>query len=599
MKKTVYNILFALSAAALFAAPLKAQLPHLIFHAELNGAEQIPAVATNAKGLITLMYSPDRTKATVTGLLVDLQGDVTAATLHIGKTGQVGAAIVDLMPTVHGKRLHGEVVVPAALLENLLPDRAYVSVSTTAHPSGEIRGQFICETDLEYGVALTGSSAVPANNSTAFGFGGLHFPTGSEDVVYAFQAVGLSSPITSVGLYKGDPGQTGPLAHIMVVAGGFIQGLMYIDDLPPNFLRDAREGKYYVAIKTEAFPDGEIRGQVGFLGYFTSLAPLNGAQQVPPGPTPGFAFSHNILNQTLDSLTTTLFVSGITPVSVDIHKAPLGTVGPKLGSLTPTATPGLFQKTYALGPNGLSDFAEGRLYLNIPTIARPNGEIRGQMKNSLRKGYAFDLCGEQVVPPTTSAAFGVGMASVDQANCYLNYKVIHDQLSGAPTGAFISQAFPTMNGNALYPIPSTGPIIPGIQEIMASHGVAIELGETYVLLTTADYPNGEIRGQIVRGFSCPEEMSGTTARDNISHVNVSPVPFNDVLNVSFDSQSPFEGRIVLYDILGATALTYPVQVVAGNQTLQISAANLPAGYYTMMLETPNQGASMLLKKLVR
>lgn len=599
MNRTVHYLLITLFAAGLFTGPLKAQLPHLIFHAELNGQEQIPAVNTDGRGLITIMYSPDRAKVTVTGLMVDIQGDITAVDLHIGKTGEEGAFLVSLMPTVHGKRLYGVVDVPLALLQNLLPDRAYATVSTTAHPTGEIRGQFICETDLEFGCMMTGNETVPATASTAVAFGGFHFPTGSEDLVYAFVVQGLSSPVTSVGVYEAPAGQNGSLVYTMTnPAGGFIQGLAYLDDLPPNFLRNAREGKYYVIIKTEAFPDGEIRGQLNFLGYFASFAPVNGPQQVPPGPSPGFAFSHNVLNQTLDSLTTTLYVRGITPTSVDVRMSPPGVVGPVLETLTPTATPGLYRKTYALGPDRLTDLAQGNLYINIPTAGHPNGEIRGQLKNSLRKGYAFDLCGEQVVPPTASQGFGVGMASVDQANCYLNYKVIFDHLSGPPTEAFICQAFPTMNGNAIYPMPNTKPIIPGIQEIMASHGVAIEMGETYVLLVTGDYPNGEIRGQIVRGFSCPEE-SGVSIANNVSEVTVSPVPFNDVINVAFDSQAPFEGRLVLYDILGVPTLTYPVDIVAGNQVYSIPTNSLPKGFYSLILETPGHGAGMLLKKLVR
>ena len=191
------------------------------------------------------------------------------------------------------------------------------------------------------------------------------------------------------------------------------------------------------------------------------------------------------------------------------------------------------------------------------------------------------------------------MASVDQANCYMNYKVIYDKLSGPVSEALICQAYPTMNGSAIYPMPVEKPIIPGIQEIMAAHGVAIELGETYVLLATDAFPNGEIRGQIVRGFSCPQGSSGLSLLNNLSDVIVSPVPFHSELNIAFDSPVPFDGRIVLYDILGVQTLVYPVQITAGNQTLTIPTGNLPNGYYTVVMESPNQGASMLLKKVIR
>ncbi len=601
MKNTIHRFLLAGLIFACLATALNAQLPHLVFHAELSGAEQIPAVSTVGKGLITLIYSPDRSKVKVAGLMVDVQDDVTAVRLHIGKTGETGPLLVDLTPALIGRRLDGEVPVPAELLQNLLPDRVYATVSTLAHPAGEIRGQFICETDLDFKGILTGSEVVPATVTPAFGFGGFHFPTGSEDLVYAFLIKDLSSPVTEIGLYAGDPGQNGALLHLLPgFAGGFSQGLLLLSELPPTALRDLREGKYYVLVKTEMFPAGEIRGQIGFLGYFTSFAPVNKAQQVPnPGNTPGFAFSHNQLNQTLDSMTTMVFVNGITPTSVDVHIAEPGVNGPIHVSLDPMPTAGLYRKTYPLDDSHLTDFAQGRLYVSVKTASHPNGEIRGQMKNSLRKGYAFDLCKNQMVPPTNSTGIGVGMASVDQANCYLNYKVIYDRLSGIPTDALICQAPPGMNGSAIYPMPVNKPIIPGEQEIMANHGVAIELGETYVILVTQAYPAGEIRGQIVRDFSCPE-VTGVSVLGNVGKVSVAPVPFTTELNVAFESQTAFDGRIVLYDAFGVQSLAYQVQIMAGSQTFRIPTGNLPNGYYTMMLETPGQGGgSMLMKKLIR
>ena len=101
----------------------------------------------------------------------------------------------------------------------------------------------------------------------------------------------------------------------------------------------------------------------------------------------------------------------------------------------------------------------------------------------------------------------------------------------------------------------------------------------------------------MRGFSCPEE-SGVSVVDNVSRVAVSPVPFNAALNVAFTSQSAFDGRIILYDIFGIQALAYPVQIIAGNQSLAIPTGHLPNGYYTMMLEAAG-GSRILLKKLIR
>ncbi|MBL7774630.1 MAG: CHRD domain-containing protein [Saprospiraceae bacterium] len=595
MKKTIYLLLFThFCSSGLFA-----QIPHLIFHAELSGSEQIPAVSTDARGLITLMYSPDQSKVTVSGLLVGLEGDVTSIHLHIGKTGELGAAILDLLPVLHGPRLYGEVDVPPALLQNLLPDRAYASVGTTAYPDGEIRGQFICETDLDYRNILQGSDVVPASSSNAYGFGGLHFPTGSDEVVYAYVVDGLSGPITEAGLYRGDPGENGTLVYKFTgIFLNFIQGLVYLDDLPANFLREAREGKYYVAVKTANFPDGEIRGQIGFLGYFTSFAPINASQVVPASSSAGFGFSHNVLHPGLDSLTSTVYISTISPTTVEIRLGPPGANGTLLETLEPAGRPGLYQKTYPLDTDRTTALVEGRLYVNVPTAALPNGELRGQMKNSLRKGYAFDLCGEQVVPPATTNGIGVAMASVDQVNCYLNYKLIYDRMSGDLTEASVSSGGPGMNGIVLYPLPIQKPLIADANEIAAADGVSIELGATYLLLRTADHPDGEIRGQIRRGFSCPD-VSGVQPLEQLRDIAVSPVPFTDQLNVRFTSDRRFEGRLILHDMLGAPAVVRTVEVTGGEQSINLPTPGLLPGWYTLNLEIPDQQRSMLLKRLIR
>lgn len=595
MKKTVYLFLLA----CVLAGGVSAQLPHLIFHAELAGSEQIPAVSTDARGLITLIYSPDRSKVAVTGLLVGMEGAVNSITLHIGKTGEAGAAIVDLMPVLNGPRLYGEVDVPPALLQNLLPDRAYASVGTTAHPGGEIRGQFICETDLDYRAILQGSDVVPSSNSNAFGFGGLHFPTGSDDLVYVFLVDGLSSPITSAALYLGKPGENGTQVYQFTsIFQNFIQGIAEIDDLPANFLRDAREGEYYMLVKTANFPDGEIRGQVGFLGYFTSFAPVNASQVVPTASSAGFGLSHNILNQTLDSLTSTVYISTISPVAVEIRMGAPGANGSLLETLEPAGLPGLYRKTYPLDSDRMTALVEGRLYMNVPTAALPDGEIRGQLKNSLRKAYAFDLCGDQVVPQVNTNGIGVAMASVDQVNCYLNYKVLYDRMSGDLVDAFVCQANPGMNGAALYPLPPMKPLIPGSTAIEATHGAAIELGEMYMILRTADHPDGEIRGQIRRGYSCPD-VSGVKNPGQIRDIAVSPTPFTDRMTIQFTSDRSFQGRLILHDMLGAPAIVRTVDIIAGNQTLNFPAAGLLPGVYTLNLEIPGEGRSVLLKRVIR
>ncbi|MBL7809488.1 MAG: CHRD domain-containing protein, partial [Saprospiraceae bacterium] len=437
MNKTIHFLL----AFVLFCGltPLSAQIPHLVFHAELGGDEMIPAVNTQGKALVTFLFTPDRKNVDVSGMLVRLDGTVTSAKIRKGKTGQTGSVIFDLLPYINDRHIIGQVPVPDTLLHHLLTNSVYVEVATTAHPNGEIRGQFTCEVDLDFKSFLSGDQAVPPNASNALAYGGFHYPLGSRDLVYAFTYRGLSSAITSADLYEGLPGQTGnPPIHLPGTIGGLIQGLIALDTIDPEFLRKAVENRYYVVVKTVNYPQGEIIGQLIHVGFFGSLAPINGIQQIPPPipPTPGFGFSSTTPSGDLDSMTTWVFINNLAPSSVKIHIGDPGQNGPEFLEFGASPIPGWYVKSYPVTEQQLTDFAQGRFYIQVKTAANPDGAIRGVMKNTLRKAYAFDLCGIQMVPPTTSDALGVAVASVDQANCYLNYKMIADGLASDPVDSY-------------------------------------------------------------------------------------------------------------------------------------------------------------------
>lgn len=599
MNKTAYYFLPLLFFASLLAAPLKAQIPHFVFHAELSGSEAIPAVNTNGKGLVTLLFTPDRKKVTISGMLVRLDGTVTGAKIRLGKTGQTGAVLLDFLQNFDGRHILGQLDVTPELLQNLLVDGVYAEVTTTAHPNGEIRGQFVCETDLDYAMHFSGDQMVPPSGSTAHGFGGVHFPLGAEDVIYAFNMGGLTSAVTGLEIYEGLPGENGTLLkQLLKPFGSVFQALIYLDTMPPDFLVKMREGKYYMVIKTEAYPAGEMRAQINGIGYFCSVAPINGVQQVPVQFTQGFGFNQSQLSPNLDSISTRVYITDIVPTSVKIHIGNPGQVGPEFMTLDPEPTPGFYFKKYPITETQLTDFAQGRFYINVTTADKPNGEIRGFMKNTLRKAYNFDLCGFQVVPPTNSDALGVSVASVDQANCYLNFKIITDGLSSLPTDGNIHREMFGFNGPAVYSINHTEPIIDGEHEIMTSDGPVIELGGMYMQIHTTAYPDGEIRGQIKRGFTCPEVVA-VSDLEQVSKVLVSPVPFRDVVNVELESVKGFEGRLAIFDLMGVRTLTQDVHIVPGKQSIQIQTAYLPKGTYTLSLEIPSQDDAILLKKMVK
>lgn len=584
----------------LFLLTARAQTPQLLFHATLSGQESVPAVSTNGKGLITLLFNSDRSKAMVSGLLVNLEGGVTGAYLQFGKKGETGDTLLNLLPLILGRRVAGELDIPQGLLSKLLSGNIYANILTSAHPDGEIRAQMAGETDLEFGGMLTGTEVTPPSNSGGIAFGGIHFPTGSDEIVYAFLVRGLSGPITSAAIYEGQPGQIGALVTALPnVFGNMLSGLIELDELAPDFLEKCRNGEYYALIKTAAFPDGEVRGQLRFLGHLASFAPVNGLQQLPdPVSTGGFGLSHTVPNAALDSFTTTVLVDGLMPASATLQIGAPGTIGALFQELESQPIAGLYRKTYPVDEARMTDFIEGRLYLNVTTQDYPAGEIRGQLKNCLRKGYAFDLCGSQVVPPNNSTALGMAMLSVDQVNCYINYIFIADGLAGAPGISQVNAGIAGENGPALYNFVTAEPLTQGEHSIMAAQGLMFEHDSLYLSIPSASFPDGEIRGQIRRELSCPL-VSGVESLGPVRAVEVYPNPFREELQVVFEARSAISGQLVLHDVYGKKVFAQHVECSAGGQQIQLHAGSLPLGVYRLTLNSSSDLRPYYLATIVK
>lgn len=579
---------------------LLAQFPHLIYHATLSGEQSVPAVTTDGRGLLTFLFNADRSKVAVSGLLTRLEGEVTGAALHLGKPGETGSELLDLMPITIGRRVQGELTVTPDLFRHLFNSRVYASVRTAAHPGGEMRGQVMAETDLEFRGVLTGKEMVPPTNSPGVVFGGLHFPTGADDVYVSFAVTGLSGPITGASICEAGLGANGPtVIDIPSQAPGTITTIFELDEVPTDFFQKCTAGKYYVVAKTAAFPAGEVRGQLSFLGAFCAFSAVNRLQQVPPPPSSaGFGMSHTVPNATLDSLTTTVGIDGISPTSATVRVGAPGTNGTVLADLESTPLKGVYRKTYPISPAGLTDFAQGRLYIQFGTAAYPNGEIRGQIKTNLRKGYAFDLCGDQMLPWNNSAALGMGMFSVDQADCYINYLVMTDGLGGLPTEAHIWKGAVGQNGTKLYPMAPKVPLISGKGALKTGEGSLIETGGAYMTIHTPLFLDGEIRGQIRRGTVCPLTSSLPELSDVVNAVSVSPVPFRDVLRVRLESAAHTEARLTLRDVLGSVVFSQNLWLTVGENDMQLLAEHLLPGTYLLSLEVGRQ-PTVVLKRVAK
>lgn len=127
----------------------------LIFNAKLAGDSEVPPVDTDARGLARFHFEDGMIHYFINVSRID---DIAASHIHMAPAGSNGPIVAFLLGPpgvsgrVNGRLVEGtitdsDLIGPLAgmtttdLLVELLRGNLYVNVHTTAHPSGEIRGQ--------------------------------------------------------------------------------------------------------------------------------------------------------------------------------------------------------------------------------------------------------------------------------------------------------------------------------------------------------------------------------------------------------------------------------------------------------------------------
>jgi hypothetical protein len=114
--------------------------------------------------------------------------------------------------------------------------------------------------------------------------------------------------------------------------------------------------------------------------------------------------------------------------------------------------------------------------------------------------YKADLSGKAETPPNTSAGQGTMTADYDPANKTLVWAVNFTDLTGPVTAAHLhGPATAHQNAPPLVPIEGqlTTPI-KGSVTLTDEQAAALEAGKIYLNLHTAKFPDGEVRGQLMR-----------------------------------------------------------------------------------------------------
>jgi hypothetical protein len=115
------------------------------FSTQLTGMNQVPAVGTSATGIAYGMLDKNtllfRWKLSFTGL----SGPATGAHFHGPAVIGTNANSTISLKTPVKSPLEGQATLTPAQATDLLTGKWYLSIKTSAHPRGEIRGQMILQ----------------------------------------------------------------------------------------------------------------------------------------------------------------------------------------------------------------------------------------------------------------------------------------------------------------------------------------------------------------------------------------------------------------------------------------------------------------------
>jgi hypothetical protein len=118
--------------------------------------------------------------------------------------------------------------------------------------------------------------------------------------------------------------------------------------------------------------------------------------------------------------------------------------------------------------------------------------------NAAPPTFVAVLNGGQVVPPSTSGAFGVGFLTFNEATKQLCYSISYSQLQGVETEAHVHSGASGQTNAVLFDLTPLGtPKVGCIGPFTAKEETDLKRGRMYINIHTDVFVAGEIRGQIL------------------------------------------------------------------------------------------------------
>ena len=442
----------------------------------MDGGQQVPPDSSTATGsCFADLDGP------ATGVFVECSHDVanpTIAHIHNAPRGENGPAIFDF--TSAASPFSDTAPLSPVEVAELVAGFLYVNVHSVESPDGEIRGQIAAPLVAPTTGTIRVEKRTFPGGGTGFGFtddvpGSAGSFTLDDGETQTFLAV----PAGTYTVTEDDPAPGFTLADVACSDG---------DSVGNRFARTATVALDAGETVICTFTNQELAAGQPFVFH------LSGDQEVPPLPNVASGGCMGTFDAGAAELTLVCTHDVVGATVMHIHRGAPGVNGPVAFDLGNPGSP-VFATWSGMTPADVADLLAGNLYVNIHTSGRPEGAIRGQIVPRSRDGFEFPLSGDQQVPPTETSASGSCIADLSDTADELSVQCSHT-VAGA-TAAHVHQAPFGQNGPVRFTLADpASPFL--LLTPMTPRDVAdLMAGFLYVNVHSADFPDGEVRGQIV------------------------------------------------------------------------------------------------------
>lgn len=609
------NFALILSTIALFTC-FQAQAitfrENILFSAKLEGTQMVPAVNSAATGLGSFMLNRKRDSISIN---ISLRGiSATQVAIYHGKEGSNGVLLFDLSGFLDGNiirtKLNGATVI--SNLSKWMSNDLYLVVSTADHPNGEIRGQIKMESSTHFMADLKGAEVVPSVPGNAYGLGSFELSMDHDKLKFNIICQNLSGAISTAKLHVGAMGVAGPEIENLtaMVNGNVISGSLTPS---PSLLASLFAGEVYLNISTASHPMGEIRSQMRLSKGLVFDALATGQRMVPVIQTEAKAIGIFRLSPALDTLFYDIVLDQVN-TNIDYAHLHVGYAGLAYGALQVDFTNNIsghrikgFKKGSEVNTTTINRLLISNLALIVHTAEYPMGEIRGDIVRYAHEGFSINLSGDQVVPAVTTSARGAGIVSISRDESLAHYMWVASGFNSQPTAAKFNEGLAGAFGPTLYNM--TGNMSASDQDAASfgywkstdsspfSAGIATKFSNNsvYLEISSAEFPDGEIRGQVRKGTVFYSPTSGTEDQlgNQSLEVVVAPNPAKTQLTLQFGTLESGQLQVKMLDVSGKTVLEDLVSPIS--ETSVIDVSTLKPGFYFLEI---TDGHKTSAKKIV-